>query len=67
MVAFEEGMCVHQHVIQSGLELDAFVGGDWWTCMQNVGTLRMFVNKMPSQDVVTWGTMILGLVKCGQR
>jgi hypothetical protein len=26
MVALEEGKCVHQHIIQSGLEYDVFVG-----------------------------------------
>ncbi|KAH9541505.1 hypothetical protein CY35_14G068500 [Sphagnum magellanicum] len=51
VVAHEEGRCVHQQIIQSGLELDVFVGSslDAWSAF----------NKMPSQDVVTW-TAILG-------
>ncbi len=60
VVAHEEGRCVHQQIIQSGLELDVFVGSSLVDmsakCMKDAWSA---FNKMPSQDVVTW-TAILG-------
>jgi hypothetical protein len=41
MIALEEGRCVHQQIIESGLESVVFVGSSLVTCMQNVGALRM--------------------------
>ncbi len=29
MIALEEGRCVHQQIIESGLESDVFVGSSW--------------------------------------
>ncbi len=69
MVVLEEGRCVHQQIIQSGLESDVFVGNSLVDIYANCGSIedswRVF-NKMPSQDVVTWSTMTLGHVKCQQ-
>jgi pentatricopeptide repeat protein len=48
---------------------DVFVGNSLVDIFANCGSIedswRVF-NKMPSQDVVTWSTMILGHVKCWQ-
>jgi pentatricopeptide repeat protein len=66
--ALEDGRHVHEQIIQSGYESDVFVQnglvGMYVKCgsMEDAG--RVF-NKMPSQDVVTWTTMISGHVKCG--
>jgi pentatricopeptide repeat protein len=65
----EEGRCVHHHMIQSGLESDVFVRNSlvdmYSKCRSMEDCWRVF-NEMLSCDVVTWTTMILGHVKCGQ-
>ncbi|CAK9881759.1 unnamed protein product [Sphagnum jensenii] len=67
--ALEEGRCVHQRIIQSGFQMNVFVGNSLVDMYAKCGSIddawRVF-HKMPSQDVVTWTTMILGHVKCGQ-
>ncbi len=69
IIALDEGRCVHQQIIQSGLESDVFVGSSLVDMYAKCGSIedacRVF-NKMPSRDVVTWSAMILGHVKCGQ-
>ncbi len=66
--ALEEGRCVHQQIIQSGFEMNVFVGNSLVDMYAKCGSIddawRVF-HKMPSRDVVTWTTMILGHVKCG--
>jgi pentatricopeptide repeat protein len=37
----QDGRLVHKQLIQTGSEFDVFVGVAWWTCMQNVGIMRM--------------------------
>jgi pentatricopeptide repeat protein len=67
--ALEEGRCVHQQIIQSGFEMNVFVGNSLVDMYAKCGSIdnawRVF-HKMPSRHVVTWTTMILGHVKCGQ-
>ncbi|CAM6030978.1 unnamed protein product [Sphagnum balticum] len=62
MVALDEGRCVHQQIIQSGLELDVFVGNSlvhmYAKCESMEDACSVF-NKMLSWNVVTW-TAILG-------
>ncbi len=69
VVAIEEGRCVHQQIIQSGLESDVCVGHSlvdmYARCRSMEDAWRVF-NKIPSRDVVTWTTMILGHVQCSQ-
>jgi pentatricopeptide repeat protein len=69
VVAIEEGRCAHQQIIQSGLQSDVFVCNSLVDMYAKCGSIeeawRVF-NKMPSRDVVTWTTMILGHVQCGQ-
>jgi pentatricopeptide repeat protein len=69
VVALEEGKYVHQQIIQSACECDVFVGNNlvhmYAKCRSIEDAWRVF-NKMPSQDVITWNTMILGHVNCGQ-
>jgi pentatricopeptide repeat protein len=69
VIALEEGRCVHQQIIQSGLESDVFVGSslvDMYAKCGSIEDARRVFNKMPSRNVVTWSAMILGHVKCGQ-
>jgi pentatricopeptide repeat protein len=69
VVAIEKGRCVHQQIIQSGLESDVFVGHSlvdmYAKCRSMEDSWRVF-NKMPSQNVTTWTAIIFGHVKCGQ-
>jgi pentatricopeptide repeat protein len=68
VLALEEGRCVHQEVIQSGLELDVFVGSSLVDMYAKCGSMddgwRVF-NKMPFQIVVTWRTILGGCVMHG--
>ncbi|CAK9194412.1 unnamed protein product [Sphagnum troendelagicum] len=65
----EDGRLVHKQLIQTGYESDLFVGSSLVDMYAKCGSIedawRVF-NKMPSQNVVTWSSMILGHVKCGQ-
>ncbi|CAK9855661.1 unnamed protein product [Sphagnum jensenii] len=65
----EDGRLVHKQLIQTGCESDVFVGSSLVDRYAKCGSIedawRVF-NKMPSQNVVTWSTMILRHVKCGQ-
>ncbi|KAH8973473.1 hypothetical protein BDL97_01G050500 [Sphagnum fallax] len=69
VVALEEGRQAHEKIIQSGCELDVFVGNSLIDMYVKCGSMedawRVF-NKMPSHDVVSWSAMLLGLVKQGQ-
>ncbi len=59
-------------LIQCGCQSDVFVGSSLVDMYAKCGTVedvwRVF-NRIPSRDVVTWNTMILGHVKCreGQK
>ncbi|CAM6044374.1 unnamed protein product, partial [Sphagnum compactum] len=69
LVSIEEGRCVHQQIIQSGLESDVFVGSSLVDMYAKCGSMEdgwTVFNKMPSRDTVTWTVMILGHVQCGQ-
>ncbi len=69
VVALEEGRCAHEQIIQSGWDSDVCVGNSLVDMYAKCGSIedawRVF-NKMPSRDVVTWTTMMLGHLKCGQ-
>jgi pentatricopeptide repeat protein len=68
MVAIEEGRCVHQDIIQSGLESDVFVGSSLLNMYAKCGSMedawRVF-NKMPSRIVVTWNAILGGCAMNG--
>ncbi len=69
VVAIEEGRCVHQKIIQSGLDSNVFVGSSLVDMYAKCGSIEeawKVFNKMPSRNVVTWTTMILGHVQCSQ-
>jgi pentatricopeptide repeat protein len=65
VVAIEEGRCVHQQIIQSGLESTVFVGNSLVDIYAKCGSMKdagCVFDKMPSRNVVTSTTMILGHV-----
>jgi pentatricopeptide repeat protein len=68
VLALEEGRCVHQELIQSGLELDVFVGSSLVDMYAKCGSMddawRPF-NKMPFPHVVTWSTILGGCAMHG--
>ncbi len=69
IMALEEGRCAHEQIIQSGYELDPFVGNSLVDMYVKCGSMEdawSVFNKMPSRDAVTWTAMILGHVNCGQ-
>ncbi|KAH9556847.1 hypothetical protein CY35_07G052300 [Sphagnum magellanicum] len=69
LVALEECRCAHRQIIQSGWDLNVFAGSSLVDMYAKCGSMedaqRVF-NNMQSHDVVTWTTMILGHMKCGQ-
>jgi pentatricopeptide repeat protein len=69
VLALEDGRCAHKQIIESGWDSDIFVGSSLVDMYAKCGSMEdawnLFKN-MPSRDVVTWTTMILGHVKCGQ-
>ncbi|CAM6020096.1 unnamed protein product [Sphagnum balticum] len=68
MVVIEEGRCVHQQIIQSGLESDVIVGSSLVEMYAKCGSIedawRVF-NKMSSQNVVTWNAILRGCAMQG--
>jgi len=67
--ALEEGRRIHTQIIQNSYESDIFVGSSLVDMYAKSGSIddacRVF-NKMPTRSVVSWNTMIMGHVKCGQ-
>jgi pentatricopeptide repeat protein len=67
--ALEEGRRIHTQIIQNSYESDIFVGSSLVDMYAKCGSIddacRVF-NKMPTRNVVSWNTMIMGHVKCGQ-
>jgi len=49
VITLEEGRCVHQQIAQSGMWAIA-----WWTCMQNVGVLRMLGECLTRCHLKMW-------------
>ncbi len=69
-IALEEGRCVHHHIVQSGLEMNVFVGNSLVDMYAKCGRIEdawKVFHKMPSRDVVTWNALVLGHVKCGHE
>jgi pentatricopeptide repeat protein len=67
--ALEEGRRAHEQIIQSGCDLDVFVGSSLVDMYAKCGSMEeawKVFNKMSSRDVVSWTAMILGNVKCGE-
>jgi pentatricopeptide repeat protein len=69
ILELEEGRYIHEQIIQSSCKSISFVGNSLVGMYTKYGSMddagRVF-NKMPLNNVVTWTTMVLGHVKCGQ-
>jgi len=63
VVVLEEGRCVHEQIVQSCFLSDVFVGNSlvdmYAKCGSMEDTWKVFI-MMPSQDVVTWTTILGG-------
>ncbi len=65
----EDGRLVHKQLIQSGYKSNAFVCNSLLDMYAKCGSIEeawTVFEKMPSQNVVTWITIILGHVQCQQ-
>ncbi|CAK9883073.1 unnamed protein product [Sphagnum jensenii] len=75
VVALNEGRRIHAQIIQSGCELDVFVGNSLVDMYAKCGSIEdawKVFNRMLMRDVVVWNAMILGCcslidmyAKCG--
>jgi pentatricopeptide repeat protein len=67
--ALEKGRCVHKQIIQGGFESDVFMGNsliDMYAKCGSIQDAQLVFNRMTTRNVVSWNSMILGHVKCGQ-
>jgi pentatricopeptide repeat protein len=67
--ALEEGKGIHEQTVKCGFESDVFVASSLIDMYAKYGSIEdawTVCNMMPARDVVSWSTMILGYVKCGQ-
>jgi pentatricopeptide repeat protein len=64
LAALEEGRHVHQQIVQSGCESDAFVGSSLINMYVKCGSIddawNVFKRMMPTQDMVAWNSMLGG-------
>jgi len=66
--ALEQGMEIHEDIIRSGLQVDAFVGNalvDMYAKCGSLGNARKLFDRMPGHDVVSWTAMIAGYAMHG--
>jgi pentatricopeptide repeat protein len=68
IVALEEARCAHEQIIQSGCESDVIVENSLVDMYAKCGSMEdawRVINKMPSQDVVTWNAKLGGCAMHG--
>lgn len=64
----EQGKWIHEHIIESGLEVDQFVGSTLVDMYAKCGNLEEAVQvfkELPKRNVVSWCAMITGYVQHG--
>lgn len=64
----EQGILVHCHAIEGGLELNVQVGTSLVDMYAKCGNLKEACNnfqKLPCQDVVSWGAIVAGYIQHG--
>ncbi len=67
VLALEEGSHAHEQIIQSGCEMDVFVGSrlvDMYAKCGSMEDSQIVFNKMPSRNVVSWNAMLSPHAKC---
>ncbi|KAJ7536751.1 hypothetical protein O6H91_12G081800 [Diphasiastrum complanatum] len=67
LTALEEGRDAHAQIIQTGWDSDIFVGNslvDMYAKCGSIAEAYKVFSGMPTRDVVSWNTMIMGYVKC---
>jgi pentatricopeptide repeat protein len=65
----EHGRQIHQQIIHGGCESDVYVSNclvDMYCKCGSIEEAHMLFDRMATRKVVSWGSMIFGLVKCGQ-
>lgn len=64
--ALRQGRHIHAHVIEYGLDFDAYIGSSlidmYFKCFCPDDALEVF-NRLPEKGVVTWNTLITGYVQ----
>jgi pentatricopeptide repeat protein len=66
--ALEEGKHAHEHIIESGWDLNGFVGSSLVDIYAKCGSMEdvwTMLTKMPSQNVVTWNAILGGCAMHG--
>ncbi len=69
MIALEEIMCIHHHIIQIALESDVFVGNssvDMYAKCGNIEDAWTVFKNITSQNVVTWNAILGGCAMHGR-
>eukprot|EP01018_Ginkgo_biloba_P022701 Gb_16848 [translate_table: standard] len=67
--ALEQGVEIHEEIIRSGIQTDAFVESalvDMYAKCGSLDKARNVFDKMHQRDVVSWTSMIAGYVQHGQ-
>lgn len=67
--SLDEGRRIHGQIIESGCELDVFVGSSLINMYAKCGSPdegRAVFDKMPIRNVVVWNAMIQGYARCAQ-
>ncbi|KAJ7558424.1 hypothetical protein O6H91_04G038300 [Diphasiastrum complanatum] len=67
--ASKEGKWIHSQIIRSGYMDDIVVGSclvDMYLKCKSIDDAFRVFKTMPVHDLISWNTMIVGLVKCGQ-
>eukprot|EP01018_Ginkgo_biloba_P035646 Gb_29801 [translate_table: standard] len=68
IAGLEMGKQVHAHISKIGLELDVFVESalvDMYGKCDSIEDARQVFDKMPTENVLSWNTMVAGYAKCG--
>eukprot|EP01018_Ginkgo_biloba_P034609 Gb_05162 [translate_table: standard] len=66
--AMEHGKGIHEEIIRTGFQSDAFVGNalvDMYAKCGSIENARLVFDKMPQRNVVSWNAMVAGYAQNG--